>query len=96
MRVYQILSTARARVIDAEKNILTRPLHLVCIKRFPCLFFFFFSPKVKIHDESGAEKQQRGQAVGWWWGRGELGATRPKDRLRWRAASHSLGLLCCT
>ena len=93
MRVYQILSTARARVIDVEKNIFTSPLHLVCIKRFPCLGFFFF-PKVKIHDELGAEKQQRGQAVGWWWGRGELGATRPKDRLRWRKVSHSLGLCC--
>ena len=45
MRVYQILSTARARVIDVEKNIFTSPLHLVCIKRFPCLGFFFFFPR---------------------------------------------------
>lgn len=33
--------------------------HLVCIKRFPCLDFFFF-PKVKTDDELGAEKPWRG------------------------------------
>ena len=45
------------------------------------LGFFFFSPKVKIHDELGAEKQQRGQEAGWWWGWGSWG--QPDQKTGW-------------
>ena len=34
---------------------------------------FFFFPKVKTHDELGAEKEQRRQAAGWGWGGGSCG-----------------------
>ena len=45
MRAYQILSTARIRVIDVEKNIFTSPLIWFVLRGFHAWVFFFSQGK---------------------------------------------------